>query len=73
MENIYKIYIEECIEELIDRLENSKHMANATGDIFENGKAFAYNNVANFLIMEAQRFGIKDGLTEKIKTFEVPR
>ncbi|MEW6773872.1 MAG: hypothetical protein AB1304_07725 [Bacteroidota bacterium] len=69
MNNPYKNYLEDCLEQLIDRSIEVRERSNETKDPFEQGRYFAYYEILVFLLNQAEVFEIKDELKEKIKTF----
>ena len=69
MENTYKNYLEDCLEQLIDRSIEARKKSNSTKDAFDKGHSLAYYEVVQFLLSQAEVFEIKKELKEKIKTF----
>ena len=69
MEN-YKYYIEDVLEELINRSLNALNKAKETNSEFDNGVSFGYYEVLNYLLNQAEIFEIKDKLKSEIKNFD---
>lgn len=69
MDNTYKDYLEDCLDQLIDRGIEAREKSNLTKDDFDKGRSLGYYEVVDFLLNQAEIFGIKQELKEKIKTF----
>ena len=70
MENVnYKYYLEDCLEHLIDNSIEAKKKADSTKDPFDQGRSFGYYEALDFLLNQAEVFGIKEDFKEKIRLF----
>ncbi|MFH2096545.1 MAG: hypothetical protein ABIJ16_12620 [Bacteroidota bacterium] len=65
----FKYYIEDCIEELISRSIKETKNADESDNEFDKGKSFAYYEILNFLLNQADVFQIKEELKESIRDF----
>lgn len=67
--NSYKYFVEDCLEHLIDRSIEAREKSDSTKEPFDQGVSFAYYEILNYLLFQAEVFEIKEELKEKIKTF----
>lgn len=67
--NLYNNYLEDCLEHLIDQSIEAREKSDSTKKPFDQGFSFAYYEILNFLLNQAEVFEIKDELKEKIKSF----
>ena len=65
MAETYRNYIEDCLEELVERLDEAQ--MNKEGGDFELGRAFAYLEVLSFLVNQAEVFQIKGDFKDKLE------
>jgi hypothetical protein len=72
MEKSMQYYIEDCLDELIDRAEEARKERDNDNTEFNQGRSLGYDEVLSFLIKQAEVFGIKEALKEKIKSFSSP-
>lgn len=69
MDSTYKNYLEDCLETLIQRSIECREKSEKTTDPFDQGKSFAYYEILDFLLNQAEIFEIRDEFKERIKSF----
>lgn len=71
--NSFKNYLEDCLQELVERATQSNLAASKTKEDFEQGRSMAYYEVISYLIEQAEVFDIKKELSDKIRSFNPDR
>ena len=66
----YKNYLEDCLEELIEKANNAKKNAMSKKSEFSQGVSYGHYVTISFLINQAEVFGIKDELKPVIRNFD---
>ena len=66
------MYLEDCLQELIERAKESAQKSDSSNSDFDKGHSLAYNEAISFLINQTEIFEIKNELCEKLKSFITP-
>lgn len=67
MENNYKNYLDDCLLAIIEKNKEARNEAERTKEPFAEGKSFAYYEVLDFLLNQAEIFEIINELKTEIK------
>ena len=65
--NKYKNYLEDCLEELLQRAEEAKITADNSNVDFDKGRWLGYYEAMTYLLSQTEVFEIKDDLKESIR------